>query len=442
MIINSIFLISSERSAIHIFHCICKKVTLILISNVNKNSVENMIPIINDNPELLKKWRDDTPGCRYRNHLNNAGAALMPRPVIQAIKKHLDLETEIGGYEAADVAAKDISFVYTSVADLLGTEAKNIAAVENATVATSQALSAFDYKKGDKIITTSVDYASNQIMLLSLAERFGIEIIRANDLQEGGVDPESVQKLIHKHNPKLVLMSWIPTNSGLIQDANTIGEICRNEEVPFILDACQAVGQIPVNVDELHCDFLAATARKFLRGPRGIGFLYVSDRMLQQNRRPLFPDTHGAAWTAPDTYQLEPDAKRFENWEFSYALLLGMGAAADYSNNLDLNKAGNRAFYLAEHVRNQFSTMPGVRLLDHGENLCAIVSVEIEEKNPADIVKQLRKVNINTSAASRTAGVIDMASKNADSILRISPHYYNTENEIEELFEALKELIS
>ena len=398
-------------------------------------------PIV-DNSEVLKKWRDDTPGCKFNNHLNNAGAALMPRPVIQAIKKHLDLETEMGGYEAADAAAGEVSEAYESVARLIGSDARNIAMVENATVATSQALSAFDYKKGDKIITTSVDYASNQIMLLSLAERFRIEIIRANDLQEGGVDPDSVKKLIHQHHPKLMLMSWIPTNSGLIQDANTIGEICRNEEVPFILDACQAVGQITVKVDELNCDFLAATARKFLRGPRGIGFLYVSDRMLEQNRHPLFPDTHGAAWTAPDTYQLEPDAKRFENWEFSYALLLGLGAAVDYANKLDLNKACNRAFYLAEHVRNQFSTMPGVRLLDHGENLCAIVSAEIEGKNPDDIVKRLREMNINTSAASRTAGVIDMASKNADSILRISPHYYNTENEIEELIEALKKLIS
>lgn len=397
---------------------------------------------IDENSELLKKWRNETPGCRFKNHLNNAGAALMPQSVIQSVDKHFKLEAEMGGYEAADAAAGEVSEAYASVARLIGSDANNIAMVENATVATSQALSAFNYKQGDTIITTSVDYASNQIMLLSLARRFGVEIIRADDLPEGGVNPESVEKLIRKHHPKLMLMSWIPTNSGLIQDAQTVGEICRNNEVPFILDACQAVGQIPVNVKELNCDFLAATARKFLRGPRGIGFLYVSDRMLEQNYNPLFPDTHGAAWTGADTYQVEPGAKRFENWEFSYALMLGIGAAAKYANSFDLNAAGNRAMELAAQARIQLESIPGVRLLDRGKNLCAIVSMDIEGMNPDDLVKKLRKMNINTSAASRTAGVIDMASKKADSILRISPHYYNTQHEISELAEALKELLS
>ncbi|GAA5521255.1 hercynylcysteine sulfoxide lyase [Fodinibius salicampi] len=277
----------------------------------------------------LEKWRRDTPGCRYRTHFNNAGAALMPTPVIEAIHKHLDNEIRFGGYEAAEAAEKEISASYDAIAQLIGTVSANIAIVENATVAVSQALSAFNFQRGDNIITTNADYSSNQIMLLNLADRYGIEIVRAEDLPEGGVDPDSIHDLIQMQRPKLVLMSWIPTNSGLIQNAKVVGEICRKFEIPFLLDACQAVGQLPVDVMDLHCDFLAATGRKFLRGPRGVGFLYVSDRMLKQGYSPLFPDTRGAKWISANNFQVEGDAKRFENWEFPYALVLGLGAAAE-----------------------------------------------------------------------------------------------------------------
>lgn len=391
--------------------------------------------------ESLKKWREDTPGCNYRIHLNNAGAALMPKPVITSIYNHLELETHIGGYEAADEAADSIAESYTHIGNLIGTEAANIAIVENATVATLQALSVFDFQRGDTIITTNVDYASNQIMLLSLVERFGVKIVRAEDLQEGGVDVESVRNLIQKHRPKLLLMSWIPTNSGLIQDAHAVGSVCRNEDVPFLLDACQAAGQLPIDVNDLNCDFLAATSRKFLRGPRGIGFLYVSNRMLERDPRPLFPDTHGARWAGPDQYKLEPKAKRFENWEFPYALVLGMGAAAKYACDIGVEICSKRATELAKYTREKLKSVPGSRLLDRGSDKCAIVSLSIKNKDPAVLVNQLRTLKINTSSASHTAGVIDLSAKNAESILRISPHYYNTVEEIDEMVQALYKIV-
>lgn len=365
----------------------------------------------------------------------------MPKPVIDAVQNHLELESQIGGYEAADVAAGAIADSYRNIGNLIGTKSRNIAMVENATVATSQALSVFDFERGDTIITTNVDYASNQIMLLSLAERFGVKIFRAQDHTAGGVDPESVRHMVRKYHPRFVLMSWIPTNSGLIQEASAVGSVCREENVPFLLDACQAVGQIPIDVNALNCDFLAATSRKFLRGPRGIGFLYVSDRMLERNPRPLFPDTHGARWTEPDQYQLEPGAKRFENWEFSYALLLGMGAAARYACDIGVKTYEKRAIELAEYTRDKLKSVPGARLLDCGLNKCAIVSLTIKGRDPDDLVDQLRIEKINTSSASHTAGVIDMSAKNANSILRISPHYYNTVEEIDELAEVLNKIV-
>lgn len=392
-------------------------------------------------PEQIKTWRNDTPGCKHRNHLNNAGAALMPKPVIDAIQNHLELEAQIGGYEAEDAASEDVQKAYTAVSDLIGAVSGNIAMVENATVATSQALSAFDFELADTIITTNVDYSSNQIMLLNLSKRFDVEIIRAKDLPEGGVDPASVRRLIRKHRPKLMLMSWIPTNSGLVQDASSVGDICREEDVPLILDACQAVGQIPVDVKELKCDFLAATSRKFLRGPRGMGFLYISDRVLEKSISPLFPDTHSARWTGPNTFRLEEGAKRFENWEFPHALLLGMGKAAEYANHIGMEVISKRAIELGGYTRDKLNDVPGARMLDYGNQRCAIVSVSLKKIEPDELVQKLRQRNINTSSASRSSGVIDMDTKHAESVLRISPHYYNTKDEIDQCMSTLSDIL-
>ena len=366
----------------------------------------------------------------------------MPKPVIEVIQDHIKLEAEIGGYEAGDAVSAELRKAYDSIAQLVGSSSsKNIAMVENATVAISQALSSFDFEKGDVIITTTVDYSSNQIMLLNLAKRYGVKIVRAEDYADGGVDPESVRKLIKRHRPKLMLMSWIPTHSGLVQDAKSVGDICHNEEVPFLLDGCQAVGQVDIDVTEVKCDFLAATSRKFLRGPRGIGFLYVSDRMIQSGKNPLYPDTHGAEWVQADQFRLSDSAKRFENWEFPVAMQLGMGKAAEYALESGLEKISSRSFELAEYTREKLSDSNRVRILDNGKQKCAIVSAALKDVDAAMAVGELRNAGINTSSASRSASVIDMDAKQTESILRISPHYYNTREEIDACAAALEEFL-
>src|SRR5438309_605714 len=195
-------------------------------------------------PVELDRWRRDTPGCRDRIHLNNAGAGLMPRPVLDALMQHLAREAAIGGYEAADEAEPRVRETYALVAQLVGARPGNIALVENATVAFSQALSAFDFRPGDRIVTTRTDYPSNQLMYLSLAQRTGVQTVRADDLPQGGVDPESVRRLARDPRTRLVALSWVPTNSGLVQDARAVGEVCAELGVPYLVDACQTVGQM------------------------------------------------------------------------------------------------------------------------------------------------------------------------------------------------------
>lgn len=390
-------------------------------------------------PELIR-WRADTPGAASRVHLNNAGASLMPSPVHAAIARHLDREMETGGYEAAEERAVQLAAASESVGRTIGAHARHIAVCQNSTAAFAHALSAFDFERGDVVLTTRADYVSNQIMYLSLARRCGIELVRAADATEGGVDPDSVRALIGQRRPTLVAVTWVPTNSGLVQPVHAIGEICAAADIPYLIDACQAVGQMPVDVKTLHCDYLTGTGRKFLRGPRGIGFLYVSDQALRAGAHPLMVDMRGATWTDADAYELVPTARRFESWELPSALVLGLGAAADYALAVGIPTAGDRAHSLAAYARERLAALPAVRVLDRGPELCAIVTIAVEGWDGADLKLQLRERGINTSSSGRTDAVIDMDAKGVTSALRLSPHYYNTADEIDRAVAAIAEI--
>lgn len=389
---------------------------------------------------LLAQWREDTPGCAKRVHLNNAGAGLMPRSVLDTITSHLQREAVLGGYESSDEAGAAVDAAYASVAQLLGAQPRNIAVVENSTVAFFQALSAFHFQPGDVIVTTRNDYISNQLAYLSLARRHGVELRRAADLTTGGVDPQSVRELLRDPRVRILAVTWVPTNSGLMQPVEALGEVAESAGVPYLIDACQAVGEIPIDVSRLRCDFLSATARKFMRGPRGIGFLYVSDRALQRGDHPLYIDMRGADWRTADAFDLAPDARRFENWEFAYALVLGLGEAARYAISVGVDRVGRRARELAAALRTKLAAIPRYRVLDRGKELAAIVTAEVHGWDAPALVNALRQRGINTSASLRAYAVIDMAEKNANSALRISPHYYNTEAELDLLIDALKSL--
>src|SRR5437870_7012095 len=396
-------------------------------------------PSLPSAPAELDRWRSETPGCRDRIHLNKAGAALMPQVVLQAITTHLEREAAIGAYEAEDEAEPRVRETYELLGRVVGAAARNMAIVENATVAFSQAVSAFDFRPGDRIVTTRADYPSNQLTYLSLARRAGVETVRADDLPEGGVDPASVRRLASHPRTRLVALSWVPTNSGLVQDAALVGEVCTELGVPYLIDGCQAVGQLAVDVAALRCDFLAGTGRKILRRPRGIGFLYVSDRMLERGAFPLFLDMRGADWTDPDAFRLADGARRFENWEYANALVSGLGAAVGYA--LAVGAVGRkRAQRLAALLRQLLAEIPGVRVLDRGRERCAIVSVGVAGRDAADLKLRLRHRGINASSADRMSGVLDMDDKGATSVLRFSPHYYNTEDELDAAVGTLAEL--
>ncbi len=389
----------------------------------------------------VERLRSETPGCRERLHLNNAGAALMPQPVLGAIHDHITLESMIGGYEAADARREALQGAYQAVAQLLGTRPENVAFTESATTSFAQAVSSIPFERDDVILTTRNDYVSNQIQFLSLQARLGVRVLRAPDSREGGVDPDALADLVRRHRPKLVCVSHVPTNSGLVQDVRAVGSVCQDEGVLYLVDACQSVGQMPVGVQDLRCDFLSATARKFLRGPRGAGFLYVSDRVLERGLAPLFVDMKGAEWVAEDRYQVARDASRFETWESAGALVLAMGAAARYANSVGLEAIRDRVRALAGRLREALGAIQKVRVLDRGRELCGIVSLWIDGRDPRDLLMALRARRINASAQIRAYALIDYDEKGVAASLRLSPHYYNTEEELDQAVSAIRELL-
>jgi selenocysteine lyase/cysteine desulfurase len=389
---------------------------------------------------LLNQWRQDTPNCENLIHFNNAGASLTPKPVLAAMHNHLQLESGAGGYEAADKAKADILKFYEAAARLLNCHHTNIAFTSSATNSFARALSCIPFKTGDKIVIANEDYISNQLAFLSIQKRFGIEIIRAASLPDGGVDPEDVKGLVNKYNPVLVSISHIPTNSGLVQPVEEIGRICLEKEITYLVDACQSAGQLPLDVNKIHCDFLTATYRKFLRGPRGAGFLFVSDRILKKGWEPLFIDMRGANWTSADQYQIRADAIRFEDWEIPYALMFGAKAAMEYALDIGLPEIEKRNSELANYLRNKLIAI-GLPPLDLGKKLSAIVTVHHPIWSHQTLMQKLHDHQINASISHGDFALIDFRKRGIPWALRLSPHYYNTISEIDRVVDCLKKLI-
>ena len=387
------------------------------------------------NIDLIRK---ETPGCKTKTHFNNAGASLMPQPVIDAMVEHIELEATMGGYEAADLKAKEIAGFYDSAATLINGKATNIAFTSSATNSFARALSCIPFYEGDSILLANEDYISNQIAFLSLQKKFKLKILRAASLSTGGVDVADMKRLMDIHHPKLVSLTHVPSNTGLVQPVEEVGGLCEERDLYYLVDACQSAGQIPIDVEKIRCDFLSATLRKFLRGPRGAGFLYVSDKIINQKLAPLFIDMRGADWITADTYAPRMDARRFEDWEFPYALVLGSKAAIDYANIIGLENIKERNAFLCKQIRKGISEISGLRLLDMGLEQSSIITVEIPGQRAQDVLHNLRKKNINTSVGHKHFALIDFEAKHVDWALRISPHYYNTEEEVGILIQSLR----
>jgi cysteine desulfurase / selenocysteine lyase len=388
--------------------------------------------------EEIERLRDLTPGTRHRVHLNNAGAALMTTGVLSTVVNHLNLEAEIGGYEAKAREMGRIEGVYGSIARLVNADPREIALAENATVAWQWAFYAQPFAPGDRILTTTAEYAANYLSYLQVAQRTGAVVDLIPDDAEGRLDPHALESMIDKR-VRLIAITWVPTNGGLVNPAAQVGRIANAHGIPYLLDACQAVGQLPVDVAQLGCDMLTATGRKFLRGPRGTGFLYMK-RALVERTEPAMIDLYGATWAGANSYRLRPDARRFETWESNCAARLGLGTAIEEALAIGIPRIERRAKALAASLRTLLSDVPGITVRDLGPDPAAIVTFTLDRLDAATVAARLAECGINVSVSTPSSTPIDGALRQLPDLVRASPHYYNTEAEIQRLAKAVRSL--
>ena len=383
-------------------------------------------------PEPL---RSDTPGTAHVTHLNNAGSALPPQVVVDTQIAHLRREAEIGGYEAHAEAAQRVADVSVSVAGLMSCRPDQVALVESATVAWDRALQAIIHSEplepGDRILIASAEYASNVLPLLQVAARAGASVQVVPDGEDGSIDVEAFNSMLDE-DVRIVSITHAPSHNGVVNDVVAIGDALRFAGSPawYLVDACQSVGQMTVDASRIGADFISATGRKFLRGPRGTGFLIASDRALT-DLEPYPLDLHSATWTGGTGYQVAEGARRFETWERSYAALLGMGAAVDYALDLGLDAIRERIDYLATRLRTELAEIDGVVVRDRGAVKSGIVTVTVPAPGAPAMVRALRERSINTSLSTPDYAPDEFARGGIDSMVRLSPHVYTTDAEID-----------
>lgn len=386
----------------------------------------------------IEKIRADTPSCQEIIHFNNAGASLMPKPVFAALQRVLEDENRLGGYEAERRAQPDIQGFYAAFRALLNADPDEIAYVENATRAWDMVFYGLRLGKGDRVITHSSEYASNYLALLQQSRRLGFEIDLVPSDRFGQIDVEQLEAMLTPQT-KLIAITHVPTQGGLVNPAAAVGELAQKHGIAYLLDACQSVGQIDVDVAQIGCDFLSGTGRKFLRGPRGTGFLYVRRSMLERIDPP-FVDLLSAKWTAHNSYEFAAGAKRFENWESNVAGRVALGEAVRYAKAIGLNHIETRVAKLADVLREALSDIKGVQVRDLGQTKCGIVTFTKEGRDPQFIEERLREKGINVSVALMTSARLDLEARNLSSLVRASVHYFNTEDEISRFVQAVKNI--
>lgn len=384
--------------------------------------------------------RKETPGTDNVIHFNNAGASLIPSPVQQAITDYLEQEVSYGGYETARNQRDQLEGIYKVIAKFINADSDEVALLENATAAWNMSFFSIPFEDGDRILTSQSEYASNFISYLRLQKKVDLQIdIIPNDNHKQ-TSVKALKELMDER-VRLISITHMPTNSGLVNPVEEIGEIARQHDCFYLVDACQSVGHYPVDVRRIGCDMLSATGRKYLRGPRGTGFLYVNKKILSK-LEPPFLDLHSAEWINDNEYEIREDARRFENWETNYSNVRGLKKAVEYADEIGIEKIWERITYLAEELRDELSKISSVTVQDIGQTKSGIVALTADSVEPGTIQTELARRDINVNTSSKSSTLLDMQERNLEKVVRASLHYYNTEEEISRFVKEIKNITS
>lgn len=364
----------------------------------------------------------------------------MPIPVSDALHAYLHQEERIGGYETAIAQQEALANFYSAASRLLNCKPDEIAFVENATRAWDMAFYGFQFQPGDKILTTISEYGSNVIAYLQQARRMGVEIVFVPDDEYGQIDVAALENLIDER-VKLISISHIPTYGGLVNPAVAVGKVANAAGVPYLLDACQSVGQMPVDVQEIGCDMLSTTGRKYLRGARGTGLLYVREGFIEQCE-PAFLDQFAAELVSPTDYCMFAGARRYETFERFFAGQVATGIAMDYALGWGLEAIQERVYTLADMLRNQLTVIDGVTVTDSGKEQCGLVTFAAVQMGADEIKAELGKHHINVSTGGGSGMLLSFEQRGLTRVVRASVHYFNTVGEIGRFITTLRSVLS
>ncbi len=378
----------------------------------------------------------DTPACRRGVFLDSAGSSLPPVQVLDEVIGHLHREAEVGGYRAHDERLADLEAGYGVLATLLGCEPDEVAFTDSATRSWLTAFDAVPLSAGDRVLVTEVEYAGNAIPLLHRAAEVGATVEPVPSTPAGEVDVDALRAMLDER-VKLVSLVHVPTNCGLVAPVEPVAAAAHEVGALVLLDACQSVGQVPVDAAALGADMISGTGRKWLRGPRGSGFLVVRREVLPR-LRPRQVDLRSGTWTAPDRYELRSDARVFELWESSVADRLGLLAAARYALALGVDAIAAAVRERAEHLRAGLSALPGVTVHDQGTRRCGIVSFTVDGATPREVEAHLATRGVTVTVTDVTSTQYDMTRRALPEVVRASPHYFVSEEQLDEAVAALR----
>jgi selenocysteine lyase/cysteine desulfurase len=367
--------------------------------------------------------------------LDSAGSSLPPRPVLDAVTGHLRRETEIGGYRAANERLDDLESVKTAIGALINADASSIALSDSATRAWSDFFYAVPLAPGDRVLISEADYASNAIATLQRAQATGAVVEQIPSDASGQLDLDALALMLDER-VKLVSLVHAPTNGGLVNPVAEAARIAHRVGALVLLDACQSAGQLRLDVAELDVDAMSVTGRKWLRGPRGTGFLYVRPE-LAATMEPTRLDLHSAAWVGPREYRLAADASRFEFWECDVAARLGLGVAVRYLLDHGPDEVYAAISANARQLRKTLAQIPEVTVRDLGARHSGIVSFTIDGWIPVDIRDRLLAQDITVTVSHRGSTLLDMSARRLDSVVRASPHCFVSPDELERFTEAV-----
>ncbi len=384
--------------------------------------------------------RDATPGCAQRVHLNNAGAALCSRATLDTVIDHIELEGRIGGYEAAALRAPQLDATRRAVAALLGASVDEVALTGSDTASWTKAFWGLVMTGGlrtrRRIVVDRSVYNSHHLAVLQAVRHLGVTVDVVAPGDDGPIDLVALSSMLGP-DVGLVTITHVPTHSGVVAPVREVGELARAAGVPYFLDACQSVGQLAVDVGEIGCDVATLTGRKWLRGPRGTGALFVREGFLD-GLDPPGVDASSAQWSPHgDEYVLADDATRFEEFETSVAARLGLGTAVDELLALGIEQVQSRIATLAEHLRSSIDAAPALHGEDPVGERCGIVTFSVAGRDADEVAAQLSSSGINVSVSRAANSRLDFDARGLDTVVRAAPHVYNTVDELERLVDAL-----